>query len=156
MQIITWLLVVVGWLVLSDQQESRDFSKHVSQRLSELRKDLSLVEVLAKTHHTGSFDLSSVQQIVGMLGSLSDELAYLRKERIVGMSTANLVADFRRAVTGNNMDQSSYSAVGLSSQLVIEILTSRQVLDRELLISSHAVMRSRRSISKSLLSKLGL
>lgn len=156
MQIVTWLLVIAGWLVLSDQQESREFSKHVSQRLTNLRQDLLRIEALAKAHHTSGYQIASVQEIIGLLGAFSEELAFLRKSGVVGLSTVELVAVFRKAVSSKNMDESTYLPEAVDGDLIISILSARQVLDRELLISVHTVMRSRRTLLDSLYAKLGV
>lgn len=42
-QVVTWLLVVMGWLVLSDQAERREVTKSYFGRLQDLRKNSDLL-----------------------------------------------------------------------------------------------------------------
>lgn len=139
--IITWILVVLGWLVISDQNELREASKVAHARLQALRESLTTIEALALQHHTEKYDEARVRALLRMLGDFSTEVAYLQKRGHVGVGSLQGVVDLRSAITGKNMDESSFVKQGFQSSILSDVSNARAVIDKELLGHSYNALR---------------
>lgn len=147
----TSFVVVIGWIVVSDQQEARELAKSRYARLYALRDELKKIEVEALKYHMGSFDRIISRSLMRSIKSLSDELSHLKECGCVGVGTMNDVASFRRSVTLKNCDsQLNFVRQSADSELVVEIEASVATLDRQLLRIANHVATSPRTLRASL------
>lgn len=148
--VMTWILVVAGWLIVSDQQEHRDIAKINQGRIEKLREALTKIEDLAMSHHTSGFDLERVNSLLRYIYDFSAEVSHLRRLGLVGLGTTDNVIKFRQAISGNNMDESSYQTIRAGSALLQDVSELRSLLNRELLGASHRVVTRPRSLKESI------
>lgn len=147
---VTWLLVVLGWLVISDQNEYRDAAREAHQRLQVLRSTLIEIEKLAIQHHTNGFCDELVRDLLRKLGDFSYEVSQLRNRKYVGIGVTHSIIDFRTAITGSNMDESSYQRLAVQSSIIDRIEQTRASIDRDLLGYSYKVLNSPDTLFTSL------
>ena len=119
-QLVTWSLVVVGWLVINRQHNRREARKETRAQLDDLRDALVELERNAEDYHTASahsetdarrikVQLQRATYVVDRLGLLN------RQERDV-----RIIA-LRRAITFKNFDTNGHAAQELSGELVAGI-----------------------------------
>lgn len=131
-QLVTWVLVVVGWLVVFDQNNYREVTKSVVKRIGELRVLLREIEAKAFQFHTENYDQRAAEELLRLLKRFSDELADLRAHEQVAGSVSNRSSELRRAITLKNFDQSSFAPVASDDELIGTIRGVTDATDRDL------------------------
>jgi hypothetical protein len=149
--VVAWFLVVIGWLVVSDQQDKREISKNAYSRLLSMRSELEIIEKEAVTHHTSAYSLDRVRLILRKVAMISGEVSHLRRLGFLEPSCVTAILRFRSAITLHNFDQSSYQALGLSDQRVTEIEVRRDEVAKELLEAEFRVVSRPRTLRKSVI-----
>lgn len=144
-----WVLVVFGWMIVSDQDEQRELSKSAYSRVLEVRKILKETADLATRHHTEGFDGLRQREMVRNVGRIAAELSHLRRTGFVRDQITKLVIDFRRAVSFENESAFSYQIKLIGSGFVETIDTTTDALDRELMAACHGTIVKRRSFRES-------
>lgn len=132
-QFITWLLVVIGWAIVSELQDFRELRKDRVSRLGELRKQLAEIEESVLAFHTAEFDGRAVQQIQTGLSAVGRELSFLDKCRYIEGDYQDQLVDFRQACTEKNFDKSSHSALQHDDPVCLNIMATRAQLDSALI-----------------------
>lgn len=135
----TWLLVIVGWVVVSDQTQKREIAKGYLATFTRLRDALSKIEDSATLHHLQAYEASRVRKILRDLSSLGIEVTQLVRRGLIGSGATQLVVDFRSAVTKCNFDSSSYQPQQVDSALLLDIEATKDRFDRVLLESMDIV-----------------
>lgn len=138
-QVVTWFLVVMGWLVLSDQAERREVTKSYFGRLQELRKELRSLEELSRGFHAEAYNEVKAQQVARAERHLSLELNNLKAKEIVPFSLTQEVIRLRQALTSRNFDSSSHSVQPWSSEIQLEIASAVDSVDRALFNAAHRI-----------------
>ncbi|EKT4070875.1 hypothetical protein [Stenotrophomonas maltophilia] len=148
---LTSSLVVLGWMVVSDQQEARELAKSRYTRLYAIRDELRKIESSAIEYHTTKFDLAKARSLTKSIKTISDELAYLRECGCIAFSTSQDVFDLRRSITLNNCDsESSYVAQDLDSKMIVEIEAAVASIDRQILKAAQSVATTPRTLKESI------
>lgn len=145
-----WILVILGWLVVADQQDFREQAKNCTARFLQLREQLIKIEDLAIKHHTTIFEQTLVNEIIRSVGDLSYEISYLHTCGLVGAGVSNNMMEFRQSITSRNMDFSTYATKELNSELVLNIRNKRSSLDRDLMSSAHLSLSTPRRFRDSI------
>lgn len=148
-QIVTWLLVVVGWIVVSDQQYHRELIKARREKLDDLRKKLRELEDSARKFHTTTYDQPLMQSILRMSQGISLELSLLRNERVVGLGTIEDMVKLRQSITAGNFDESSHTDAPDASVLA-SIDEAYRTLDQQLATTASVIQTKRQTIFESL------
>ncbi|NJC43841.1 UNVERIFIED_ORG: hypothetical protein FHT06_001080 [Xanthomonas campestris] len=149
-QIVTWLLVVVGWLVLSDQAERREIAKSYFSRLQQLREDLKKLEEDGRLFHAGDYDEALAQRVARAERRLSVELSNLKSSGVVRFSLTQEAIRLRQALTARNFDRSSHEQQSWESGIQLEIAAAVDVVDRALFNAAHQIATTPISLRSSL------
>lgn len=152
--VLTWFLVIMGWMVVSDQQASRELAKNYYGRLQALRDDLKAIESAAVAFHTSKYDKLAMRKIARAISEFGIESSHLRKATSLPSNFSFLVARFRKAITSANFDSSSHSPQSLDCALVEDILLSKDLLDRVLLEAFQTVTAKQPTLLRSIISSL--
>jgi hypothetical protein len=147
--VVTWALVVFGWLIVSDQTQSREIAKNYYAELTRLRDALTKIEKSAVVHHTGEFDSKNVRQILRDISNFGLEISQLVKRKCVGVGANEYVANLRQAITRKNFDSSSFRQQEVTSDIVLNIEVAKDSFDRVLLESLDMISYRRRSLLES-------
>ena len=129
-QFVTWILVVVGWIVVSEQQRLREIWKSDYQRLLSFRQLLKDVESKALNFHTQQFDFSDRRELLRLVSETTLEASYLRKTLHLKNDMSSLTSKLRRSITLNNFDENSHSTQDVASPLLEAIVESVELLDK--------------------------
>ena len=115
-----------------------------------MRTKLAEIERLSVEHHTTTFQPQNVRKIVRGISNVSMEIGSLIKRKSIGGGASNFVAEFRRAITGKNFDQSSYETQSETSNLILGIEISKDSFDKFLLEALDSVSNRRRPLRESI------
>jgi hypothetical protein len=123
-QCITWLIILIGWIVVDKQNNSRELRREIRALIDSLITEVDkLASDAIDFHKKESFDVIEAKQI------------RLRIQRIANNINRNSLIDdaqevylFRRSITGNNFDQSSFSQQTDSSIVLKAILEEKDEL----------------------------
>lgn len=119
-QVVTWSLVVAGWLVINRQHNRREARKETRAQLDELREALAELEQNAESYHSAAnhserdarrikVQLQRATYAVDRLGLLNCQE---RDVRVIAL---------RRAITFENFDTKDHIVQELSGELVAGI-----------------------------------
>jgi len=154
--LLTWATVVLGWAIVSDQQNHRELRKDRSARLSELRDEIAEIEVDAIAFHTSaSFDRAKALALIRRLAVLSREFSFLGKCEYLSGDCSQTQIEFKKACTGTNfdLDPLTFQTQLPEAPLLGDIMRSRDALDdfvaeslTQNLTSSKSVLASAHSI----------
>lgn len=147
---VTWLLVVLGWLVVSDRQAQTEIAKNSYARMHRLREDMRQIEAEAVEHHTAGYDEKRVRTIMRAISLLGVEITHLTKRRLLGGGAPAFVSDLRKAVSAKNFDLGSYSKQLSTSPIIQNIEAAKDALDRVLLEAADSVTSQPRTFWKFL------
>lgn len=148
--LVTWVLVVLGWMVVSDQNEQRELSKNGYARIVSVRDDLKLLEKRAVSFHTSSFNSNDMNALARAISKLTKELSLLQKHEFVGLSTSMEAVALRRAMTLTNFEEPSHSKQSAGSPVVQGIEEACDSLDRQLIDTAHALSKRCRRLTDSI------
>lgn len=131
-QILTWLLIIAGWVIVNHQNNIREKRKEIRVTLDKIQIFLDEIENQAIQYHTveASNDLS-FQLKRNLNQKLRDKLKIL-KTRNLDVKTCNShLTKFRQAVTLDNFDTSNYKTQTLNDDLIKNILLTKDRLSQE-------------------------
>lgn len=148
--LITWLLVILGWMVVSDQQVNRERAKNAESRFSALREVLRDIEKRAIHFHTSAYSKNDSQGLLRSVNQLTREASYLHKHRLIGLGTSQDSGEIRKVITYRNFDKSQHKTLSISDALVQGIEAACNDLDRQLVESSFNITNTPRRLRDSL------
>lgn len=156
-QVLTWGLVVLGWLVVVDQTEYRELTKIALARIAALRDQLRSIEELAIKFHTSPYDQASSRELTRKIKKFSEEMMDLKAASHVSHASASCSIDVRKAVTLENFDQSSHQVLDRRAELVTNIEAVADRTDTQLMrcaSSASAKPRTLRMTFQGLLKRI--
>lgn len=123
-QIVTWVLVITGWLIVNYQNNRRESRKEIRQKLDALKKYSLEIETSAIEHHTTKQEHTRCLAIKRGLARISSDLRILVATGLTVSDPATKMARVRQAITYDNFETISYSPVATDSDLVESISLS--------------------------------
>lgn len=148
-QVFTWLLVIVGWIVVSDQQYHRELIKARREKIEDVRKKLRELDDSARKFHNGIYDVSLMQAILRMTSGISMEISLLKSEGVIGMGTVDDMVSLRQAITSENFDEVNHTDKP-ADELLTRIDETYWSLDRQLATISTRMQAKRQTVFESL------
>ena len=132
-QVITWALVILGWLLVNHQNNLREKRKEVRSLLDKTQELLDSIEAQAIEYHT-------VQETNDLAFRIKRALSQKIKYRLEVLHLRSLdlgscnsyLKELRRAITLKNFDSANYQKIDISDQIVKGIWLSKDRLSQEL------------------------
>ncbi len=126
-QIVSWLLIILGWSLINRHQNDRETRKEIHERLDHLKKTVKNLETRAITYHLeeNPAPLTSLK-IKSTLELLWSEIAPLKL--IDSDDLGELIFYLRRDITLCNFDAESHIPLSPDSRQLQEIGASSQRL----------------------------
>lgn len=151
MSVLTWLTVIVGWIVLADQQTFRELRKDRAARVNDLRASLQQIEKDAIAFHTAAqFSEADAFSLRRSIGLLSREISLLIQCKFISHECGLAVIELRETATDVGMDQKSFQQSAHQSELIGRIMAARQSLDDLLSFALVDTLLRNKSIIQSL------
>ncbi|MCX7091894.1 MAG: hypothetical protein NTY50_00365 [Methylobacter sp.] len=132
-QIVTWLLVISGWLLVNHQNNVREKRKEIRTILDKTQSFLDEVEIEAIKYHTS-------QESSDLAFQLKRSLNQKLRNRLDILALRNLniekcyphLKKLRQAVTLENFDTSSFKPQNLEDDVIKNIWLAKDKLSQEL------------------------
>jgi len=128
--IVTWLIVIIGWLVVNNQNNNRESRKELRTRIDCLRNQIEGVEAQAIKYHTSVHDENLGLKIKLSIERIANDV------NILGISLSNnfsfLVFQFRKSITLNNFDSHEHTILNADNELIQNIASAIQSLTIEI------------------------
>lgn len=119
-QIITWGLIVLGWVTVHYLTLTRERQKEIRELKSKLIEQILQVESRAIAFHQASnYSQDEARALVAEISRVSS--AINRKPLAILSIDPKTVAKFRRSVTLVNFDQSRFTSQSANGRLVTDI-----------------------------------
>lgn len=122
--VITWLLVIIGWIIINWQHNRRETRKEQYSQLTEINTWLADIEHKAIAFHTAeTYDQQTYRELVRDIARITPQI------KLLGLlndskAIAVLVTDIRRAITLNNADASTFEPKASNDPLLDDISNS--------------------------------
>ncbi|MFL1552561.1 hypothetical protein ACI77I_26355 [Pseudomonas sp. D47] len=124
---VTWILVVVGWIIVNWQNNRREDRKEVRAALTKMYSDISELEKDGITFHTSKQqDYNLASQILLAQGKLSERLSHLRIRR---SSYSGELTAFTDSISLENFYDSNFVRQSISSPLANNIRDTAKELE---------------------------
>jgi hypothetical protein len=127
--VVTWLLVIVGWLVVNWQSNLRETRKEIRERIDCLRDDILKLEDLSTRHHTVDNDPVRRAEIKRLIAAVAASAKMIGDAGLSIEKRSQLIRDLRQAITLRNFDE-EYAPVPVTDPIVIDIGASVAALLR--------------------------
>lgn len=118
--IVTWILVIVGWLVVNQQNNQRETRKEIRNRVDDMRVEVLMLEELAFKHHTEANDAGRRADIRRRIAALSTRVRTLSEAGLNVAAIWPLVAAVRTSITLDNFDD-DYVQLSANNQILTTI-----------------------------------
>lgn len=130
-QIITWMLIVVGWVMVHYLTLTRERQKEVRELKSKLVEQILEVENRSISFHQApNYSQDHARSLVAEIERISSAIA--RKPLSILAIEPKVVALFRRSITLKNFDQSIFSSQSADSRLLNDISLRTEILTNAL------------------------
>lgn len=129
-QLVTWILVVVGWYFVNRKNNERETRKELRNALDEFHVFLDQIETQAVEYHT------SASQDTVLATALKRDLhrrlpARINRLESRGLNTVDLgrpVVELRKAITLENFDSHSFAQRQMADSIITRIGIARDDL----------------------------
>ena len=130
-QIITWVLIIVGWVTVHSLTLTRERQKEIRELKSKLVKQILDVETRSISFHQASnYSRDESRSLVAEIERVSSAIA--RKPLSSLAIEPKVVTEFRRSITLKNFDQSIFSSQSADSRLLNDISLCTETLTNAL------------------------
>jgi len=121
------VLVVCGWLVINQQNNTRETRKEIRAALLDLYKLLDEIEDDAFTYHTGVGDAALARKIKRNISQISPRIKLALRDRVECKYTHQLSA-FRKSITLVNFESTAFESKAIDNKFFTDISDSKHNL----------------------------
>lgn len=118
-QVITWLIVLIGWIVVNRQNNSRERRKETRTAADRLKERIEKLEQKAIAFHCLAFDLSEARDILCEIQRVSQ--ATIRTGLLSETQQKRLTRQLRCSITLKNFDATTHQQLLVTNPLLDEI-----------------------------------
>jgi hypothetical protein len=116
---ITWLTVILGWVIVNWQNNRREERKEIRTALTQISSDIDALTNLAIEYHTSSRRAYKLEvSIIIKERQLSEKLSFLR---LRNSAYSNQYTSFADAITLENFETTSFKKQSQYSQIIESI-----------------------------------
>ena len=119
-----WMLVVLGWSVVSDMADQRNRREKEETKIYGMRNELNNVEEYAINLHCNEYNDLTARKFARSIKGISLECSHLERIGVVDTKWRIKINNIRRAVTMNNFEQADHRALIQNDNLVSAIEAS--------------------------------
>lgn len=127
-QLITWFLVITGWVVVHYLSAVRDRQKDIRDlKLKTIQAIIDTEKLAIDFHMAANFDLGKTQQLTSMIQRISCDMT--RPPLATFQNFSSVVKEFRQSITLQNFDISRFQRQQASSKIISKInYTTEQII----------------------------
>jgi len=117
--VVTWAIIVLGWFIINQQQNSRELRKEIRSAIDILTEQIYELEEESINYHAEGSSAKSSQSIKQSIDRIEFQLEV---HRLIPLSIRNKkIIALRRAITRNNFDTYKYKKVAISDPIILDI-----------------------------------
>jgi hypothetical protein len=132
-QVITWLLVILGWLLVNRQNNIREKRKEIRSLLDKIQSFLDEIEYQAIQYHTSQQSDELAFQLKRNLNKkFQNKLSVLKLRNLDIQNCYPHLKQLRQAVTLENFDTSGFKPKNISDDVIKNIWLAKENLSQEL------------------------
>jgi len=133
-QLITWLLVIIGWYFVDRTNNRRETRKELRAALSELQAFLDQIENDAVSYHTSREpnNILSSQLKRDLHRRLPTKITVMDSRGYTTTKLVQPVVEFRKSITFENFDTSKFRQQTISDPIIRRIGIARDSLGEQL------------------------
>lgn len=120
-QVVPWMLVAIGWIIVNTQNNSRESRKEIRAKIDAIKKLLDEIEDLSVQHHTVSQDLLQCMKIKRIFVSVGREIRMVSGAGLDINDAARALTRFKQAVTIKNFESNDYKILPLGDEVIADI-----------------------------------
>lgn len=126
LQIVTWLIVIAGWLIVNSQHNKREDRREIYTRLNTLKEHIRSLEANAVAYHTDSGDPELSWKIKSDIQRLWPETEAIRL--LDPNIRSGLLGGVRKAITLHNFDSSTHKKLDIDAEQIAAIVSATDKL----------------------------
>lgn len=127
-QIVTWIVVALGWFVIDRQNNKRELRKEHRALVTQLTDDLdNIASTSIEFHKSKKFNSSESKKIKLGIQRIANNI-----NRNLLVTDSKKIFYFRRSITGTNFDPGVFQQQNEASQILTDILEYKDELVEEL------------------------
>lgn len=123
--VVTWVLVVVGWIVVNDQNRHQEIARANHQRLNVLRALLDDIEQCALTLHCDEYDETQSRRVRRLLKKAAIDCKLLAECGAMDSAWSSQMIKLRQAITLQNFDRSGFRRQASGSPILAAIESAK-------------------------------
>lgn len=125
-QFITPVVVIVGWFFVDWRTNKRELRKEKRSLIDKIHVDLDLIEKKAIEYHQATHANEQVGKEVKIL--LDRLIKVLNRENLISRKDFGKFSAFKKAITLNNFDSSTFICQPDNSELLDKIYATKDIL----------------------------
>ncbi|SJM92555.1 hypothetical protein [Crenothrix polyspora] len=129
-QFITYALVIAGWFFVDWRNNKRELRKEKRSLIDRTHVDINSIESKAVEYHQGAHNNEQLSKEIKIL--LDRLIKVITREKLISNNNFRKYSDFKRAITLNNFDSSSYICQPDNSELLDKIYSTKDNLVHEI------------------------
>ncbi|NOQ64704.1 MAG: hypothetical protein GQ582_09355 [Methyloprofundus sp.] len=132
-QIVTWLIVIAGWVFVNQQNNLREKRKEIRSLIDNLHVQLDDIEKKAVKYHTDEGTKELAFQLKRDLNQkLRSKLKILELRDLDLKKSSTYQKELRKAITLNNFDTNNFKSQLFSSEIIKDIWLAKDKLSHEI------------------------
>lgn len=142
-QVVTWGLVIAGWLFVDRKNNEREKRKEIRALVDKTQSMLDQIEEGAVRYHTQGHDDHLARSIkVCLYRKLPDALKIANLRGIMIEDQDRRIIDLRQAITLHNFDSANrYTPLSLNESTILSIGEYKDILSSALEVAYHKQYR---------------
>lgn len=124
---VSWCIVIIGWLIINHQHNSRETRKEIRASLVELYKLLDVIEADAFAYHTGAADQALSRKIKRELDQIYARVS-LALAKTITCDCSKEITSFRKSITLENFETANFKKKSPDDEMFTGILVAKRRL----------------------------
>lgn len=124
---ISWIIVVVGWLIINRQHNNRETRKEIRASLMDLYRLLDSIEADAFAYHTTEPDVALARKIKRELDQIYSRVRLALSDTVT-CDSSKQISEFRKSITLHNFDTVSFEKKAADDSIFDEIMIAKRQL----------------------------
>jgi hypothetical protein len=126
--IVSWLIIFAGWIVVNRQNNSRETRKEVRASLLDLYEHLDQIEVDAFAYHTGTGDVLLAHKLKRDIDQVVPRIKLALRGPMTTCRYGKQLIAFRQSITLQNFDSATFAPKKPSDTFFEVIVVSKRAL----------------------------
>lgn len=120
-QAVSWLIVIVGWIVINHQNNQRETRKELRTAIDTVEKYILDTEKSAIQFHTAKYSESTAKELMVEIDRIDSRIELISRATKDELTLKRAFISFRQAITLYNFDRSNHQVESDQSEIIDNI-----------------------------------